>query len=63
MEKRVTYKSNPLTANENQGDLNSRFERSTEKQIEESKDSNNQEVPCFGGQIKEKCQNCGVIWA
>jgi hypothetical protein len=44
MEKRVTDKSNPLAIDEIREDLNLRFKRLNEKQIEESKNDNNQEV-------------------
>jgi hypothetical protein len=60
-EKRVTDKSNPLTINKIRDDLNLRFERLDEKQNEESKNDNNQEVAFFGGQFKGKFRNCGAI--
>jgi hypothetical protein len=58
---RVTGKSNPLTIDEIRDNLNLRFERLNEKQNEESKKDNNQEVAFFGGQFKGKCRNCGAI--
>jgi hypothetical protein len=61
MEKRVTDKSNPLTINEIQDDLNLGIERLNKKQNEESENDNNQEVEFFGGQFKRKCRNCGAI--
>jgi hypothetical protein len=61
MEKRVIDKSNPLTINEVQDDLNLRFERLNEKQKEESEIDNNQEVAFFGGQFIGKYLNCGAI--
>jgi hypothetical protein len=55
MEKRVTDKSNPLTINDIQDDLNLGIERLNKKQNEESENDNNQEVEFFGGQFKRKC--------
>jgi hypothetical protein len=54
-------KSNPLTINEIQDNLNLRFERLNEKQNEEIENDNYQEVVFFGGQLKGRYQDCGAI--
>jgi hypothetical protein len=56
MEKRVTDKSNPLTINEIQDDLNLIFERLNEKQNEESENDNNQEVAFLVVNLKENVE-------
>jgi hypothetical protein len=53
MEKRVTDKSNPLTIDEIQDNLNLRFERLNENQNEESENDNNQEVAFLLVNLKE----------
>jgi hypothetical protein len=56
MEKRVTDKFNPLTIDEIRDDLNLRFKRLNERQIEESENDNNQEVAFLVINLKENVE-------
>jgi hypothetical protein len=56
MEKRVTDKSNPLTANEIRDDLNLRFKRLFEKHNEESENDNNHEAEFLVVSLKENVE-------
>jgi hypothetical protein len=56
MEKRVTDKFNPLTIDKIRDDLNLRFKRLNERQIEESENDNNQEVAFLVINLKENVE-------